>query len=216
MSGEQFYMQGQGSEERAILEEMQRNPKSEHWAYCLDFVKPIVYAKAKGVSRDDQDDIIQEVMYRVAKALPGFRFESSFRTWLFTIIDRCIKDKYRADQRRKLLHEEPLYHFFVEQLDDAESTGDEFRAQEELSAEKVFEIHEKMRLGFQALEDYIRTHANQERNRIIIQTVIREGHSYVIAAKRARCNAPVVGYIIREVQLFTRERMRAYEKLEYE
>lgn len=49
-----------------------------------------VYGKAFAILRNhqDADDVVQETFIRVFRALPGFRFESSFRTWLITIATR--------------------------------------------------------------------------------------------------------------------------------
>lgn len=208
MSGEQPYMQGQGTDEKLVVEEMIRNSNSKHWEQCLEFVKPRVYAKTKNVPREDQEEIVQEVMCKVVKYLPSFRFECTFRTWLFPIIDHCIKDKYRADAHHGFLYEERLYQIFAELLDEGDSTGEEFRAKEELSAEEVFEIYEKIRNGLKALQEYVRTRSNRERNGLIIQTVILEEHTYGEAARRADCDEGVVGYIVREAKRYAREKLR--------
>ena len=49
-----------------------------------------VYSKAFSILKNhqDADDAVQETFIRVFRALPGFRFESSFRTWLITIATR--------------------------------------------------------------------------------------------------------------------------------
>ena len=49
-----------------------------------------VYRKAFSILKNhqDADDVVQETFIRVFRALPGFRFESSFRTWLITITTR--------------------------------------------------------------------------------------------------------------------------------
>jgi RNA polymerase sigma-70 factor (ECF subfamily) len=49
-----------------------------------------VYGKAFSILKNhqDADDAVQETFLRVFRALPGFRFESSFRTWLITIATR--------------------------------------------------------------------------------------------------------------------------------
>ena len=49
-----------------------------------------VYGKAYSIVKNhqDADDVVQETFIRVFRALPGFRFESSFRTWLITIATR--------------------------------------------------------------------------------------------------------------------------------
>ena len=49
-----------------------------------------VYGKAISILKhhQDADDVVQETFLRVYRALPGFRHESSFRTWLITITTR--------------------------------------------------------------------------------------------------------------------------------
>src|ERR1035437_2477338 len=49
-----------------------------------------VYGMAFSILKNhqDADDAVQETFIRVFRALPGFRFESSFRTWLITIATR--------------------------------------------------------------------------------------------------------------------------------
>jgi len=49
-----------------------------------------VYGKAFSILKNhlDADDVVQETFLRAYRALPGFRFESSFRTWLITIATR--------------------------------------------------------------------------------------------------------------------------------
>ncbi len=49
-----------------------------------------VYGKAFSILKhhQDADDVVQETFLRVIKSLSGFRFESSFRTWLITVTIR--------------------------------------------------------------------------------------------------------------------------------
>ncbi len=49
-----------------------------------------VYGKAFSILKNhtDADDVVQETFIRIYRALPGFRFESSFRTWIITITTR--------------------------------------------------------------------------------------------------------------------------------
>jgi RNA polymerase sigma-70 factor, ECF subfamily len=51
-------------------------------------------------ARDDIDDLVQETFIRAFQSLDGFRGESSFRTWLFTIERRLLLDRRRAEKRR--------------------------------------------------------------------------------------------------------------------
>lgn len=71
-----------------------------------------VYGKAFSILRNhqDADDVVQETFIRVFRALPGFRFESSFRTWLITIATRQA-----LNYRERVIREH-------ESLDGAEST----------------------------------------------------------------------------------------------
>lgn len=69
-----------------------------------------VYGKAFSILKNhtDTDDVVQETFLRAYRALPGFRFEASFRTWLITITTR---------QALSYLERQRTGH---ESLDDAE------------------------------------------------------------------------------------------------
>ena len=71
-----------------------------------------VYGKAFSILKNhqDADDVVQETFIRVFRALPGFRFEASFRTWLITIATRQALN-YRERVARQ-----------HESLDDADGT----------------------------------------------------------------------------------------------
>ena len=49
---------------------------------------------------DEVDDLVQDTFVRAFNSLDGFRGESSFRTWLFTIERRLLLDRRRAEKRR--------------------------------------------------------------------------------------------------------------------
>jgi RNA polymerase sigma-70 factor (ECF subfamily) len=51
-------------------------------------------------ARVDIDDLVQDTFVRAFQSLDGFRAESSFRTWLFTIERRLLLDRRRAEKRR--------------------------------------------------------------------------------------------------------------------
>jgi RNA polymerase sigma-70 factor (ECF subfamily) len=64
-----------------------------------------VYGKAYSILRNhqDADDVVQETFLRVYRSLPGFRGESSFRTWLITIATRQALNYL---DRNRLNHED--------------------------------------------------------------------------------------------------------------
>lgn len=85
------------------LEELVRRTQGEVWRLCAHLG-----------SRTDADDLTQDTYLRVVKALPGFRGEASFRTWLLSIARRTCADHVRSATRRRALvtrlgtrHEEP-------------------------------------------------------------------------------------------------------------
>jgi RNA polymerase sigma-70 factor (ECF subfamily) len=49
---------------------------------------------------DEIDDLVQDTFVRAFNSLDGFRGDSSFRTWLFTIERRLLLDRRRAEKRR--------------------------------------------------------------------------------------------------------------------
>ena len=73
-----------------------------------------VYGKAFSIlkSHADADDVVQETFLRVYRALPGFRFESSFRTWIITIATRqALNYRERMHKPQEALeNEEGLEH----------------------------------------------------------------------------------------------------------
>jgi RNA polymerase sigma-70 factor (ECF subfamily) len=71
------------------VEEAQQGDQTAFGALVNLFSRD-VYGKAFSILKNhqDADDVVQETFIRVYRALPGFRFESSFRTWLITIATR--------------------------------------------------------------------------------------------------------------------------------
>jgi RNA polymerase sigma-70 factor (ECF subfamily) len=51
--------------------------------------------------RNDIDELVQDTFVRAFNSLDGFRGESSFRTWLFTIERRLLLDRRRSEKRRR-------------------------------------------------------------------------------------------------------------------
>ena len=74
-----------------------------------------VYGKAFSIVKNhlDADDVVQETFLRAYRALPGFRFEASFRTWIITIATRQalnLLDRSRTGHESLELAEEGQEH----------------------------------------------------------------------------------------------------------
>jgi RNA polymerase sigma-70 factor, ECF subfamily len=78
--------------DRAALAAVIRSMQPEVWRMASHLVAP-----------DEADDVTQEVFLRVWRALPGFRGDSSARTWLLTIARRTCVDAVRARARWRRL-----------------------------------------------------------------------------------------------------------------
>ena len=51
-------------------------------------------------ARDEVEEVVQDTFVRAFASLDGFRGESAFRTWLFTIARRLLLDRRRSIRRR--------------------------------------------------------------------------------------------------------------------
>jgi RNA polymerase sigma-70 factor (ECF subfamily) len=63
------------------------------------------YILARTGDEDQAADLTQEALVKALRALPGFRGEASFRTWLLAIGRNEVLGRYRKDGRRR---EQPL------------------------------------------------------------------------------------------------------------
>lgn len=191
-----------GKDERLVVAEMIRDRHSEYWEECAQFVRRSVYAKAKNIPTDLQDDINQDIMYKVAKFLPHFRFECTFKSWLNLIADRCVIDAYRKLQSEA---RSQLQLAVVDPPNESDGENEELNTREVISAEEAFETNDKIQNGLKALLEYANTHANPTRNLSIIRWVLFEGKTYEEAAIAAGASSAVVGYVVRQAQHYARE-----------
>jgi RNA polymerase sigma-70 factor, ECF subfamily len=58
------------------------------------------FASSSGARSDEIDEVVQDTFVRAFGSLDGFRGDSSFRTWLFTIERRLMMDRRRSERRR--------------------------------------------------------------------------------------------------------------------
>lgn len=119
------------SDEQLVLQAQQELPYiAEAYEQLMgqyqSYLYRLIFASLK--DSDESQDVLQEVMVRVFKSLPGFQHKSAFKTWLTTIaINRCntrhekikrdaqIKELLKGEQSEvdyyEFNHEEPSDEF---------------------------------------------------------------------------------------------------------
>src|SRR2546421_1907658 len=127
MTEGKHYLPWPGADDRIVVEEMLRDPRSGQWYECREFVKKLVQSQAKNIPQDHWDDLVQDAMIRVDKSLLTFHYQCTLRTWVFGIVRSCIIDAYRKFKRAGQFME-PLDEPLDEPLEDIGREGDAFTA----------------------------------------------------------------------------------------
>lgn len=73
---------------------------SAYWRLIYNF------ARKAGLDDADAQDVVQETMLAVSKAMPGFRYDRSrgrFRTWLLTVVRTRLANHWEKQGRRQRL-----------------------------------------------------------------------------------------------------------------
>lgn len=76
--------------DRLALGALIRNSQAEVWRLA-----------ARLVSREDAEDVTQDVFIRVVRALPDYRGDAAARTWILAIARRTCADAVRTATRRR-------------------------------------------------------------------------------------------------------------------
>jgi RNA polymerase sigma-70 factor (ECF subfamily) len=92
---------GEQNTDRELVERVQKGEKEAFDILVLKYQHKIVRQVSRYV-RDfsEAQDVAQEVFLKAYRALPGFRGESAFYTWLYRIADNTAKNYLVAQKRR--------------------------------------------------------------------------------------------------------------------
>ena len=183
-----------GSDEDSVIDEMLINPYSPHWSECRAFVNELVRARAMNLPVEVHEEIVQNTMLTIVRDLPNFRNQSRLRTWIFAIVRSQIINTYKKQIQVPTLAED--------EYEDAEP-----KFVTSSTTEQIAIARQEWQEAVIALQEYIATHANQERNSKILQMVIFDGYSLDHTAKELGVSASVVGYVVRSAQKFVREKL---------
>lgn len=168
----------------SLLSRLQDLENQEGWReFFLAYWRLIYnFARKAGLEDADAQDLVQETMLAVSKAMPGFRYDRSrgrFRTWLLTIVRTRLANHWERQGRRQRLETA------VQNEPDAEVSTD---------LEKCWEEEWNVRVVSSALERLRqRTHGRQF---LFFDMVERQGVTVDKAAAATGFNV-AHGYVIR-------------------
>lgn len=120
--------------------------------------------------REDAEDITQETLIKLVRALKSFRCDASFTTWLYRIVVNVANDHHRARDRRKETNLEGVGDIIYD------NPGQE----EESSAKQVYSIISKLPVKL----------------RKVVLLVFGEGMSHGEAAKILGCAETTISWRI--------------------
>lgn len=135
--------------------------------------------------REDAEDVTQLACIKLAQNLHGFQFQSSFTTWLYTLILNTARDWRRSQAR----HERGAVA-----IEWAETEADSGK-----NAEDQLEMTQK----FAAI------HALPEPEREIIWLVYGEGLSHKEAARIIGCAESTISWRIHEARKILKSQFKA-------
>lgn len=93
--------------ERYLVDRI-RAGDADGWALLLDRFQGrlMAFARSRGISDADADDLVQETFIKFLGALPSYRHEASLETYLFMILRRRLVDHLRVRRVAACLAEE--------------------------------------------------------------------------------------------------------------
>jgi RNA polymerase sigma-70 factor (ECF subfamily) len=138
--------------------------------------------------KDFIDDLAQEVFVKVYQALPRFRFEASFYTWLYRIAVNRSRDELRKKKIRRFFSFQPLDEGIEAELHRYISVAPENRDTQEIVA-----------LGLQTLPEKFRT-------AVVLKDI--DGLSYEEIAKVMHCELGTVKSRISRARTMLRKALK--------
>ena len=96
---------------------------------------------------DIVDDLAQEVFIKAYEALPNFRFQSSFYTWLYRIAVNRARDEMRKRKIRKWLTLDAMMESRDKEFHDKMTTHPESSDAQELVSHGLQQLPEKFRIA---------------------------------------------------------------------
>jgi len=91
----------QSTSDQALIERAQQGDRNAVDQLVTKYqARAYQYAYRLTGNQDDASDLVAEAFVRVYTALPRFRRDSRFTTWLFRIVTNCFLDQKKKEKRR--------------------------------------------------------------------------------------------------------------------
>jgi RNA polymerase sigma-70 factor (ECF subfamily) len=85
-----------------LLERLRKADEPRAWQRFVELYTPLLlyWARRYGLERHDAEDLVQEVLTHLVKALPKFSYDQggSFRSWLRTVTLNKLRDRARRQK----------------------------------------------------------------------------------------------------------------------
>ncbi|SRR5579871_3492309 len=200
-----------GDDDRSVIAEMLADLHSPHWEECDNYVTRYLqhFTKIKFPSFPEslKLEAKQDTMESIHRGLAKFRFESKLTTWAVTIARNKVIDIQRklhlASQWEATPKGDPND---LDYEDDVSKDISRLEASTSSLLEDALLIEEMLNDVERALEEYIKQHKHQARNKRILFLVMIEEHSCEETARILGLNAPVVRHVVREARKFLKEK----------
>lgn len=110
----------------SLLERARRDPDSEAWRRLTELYTPLLasWLGRYAIQSSDADDLVQEVLFTVAKDLPVFEHvgrRGAFRAWLKGILANRLKNYWRSHRRHPQGRGDSKFLRQMQELEDPHS-----------------------------------------------------------------------------------------------
>ncbi len=188
--------------EAAIIDVMIADRDSDHWQTCSDFVRYYLGKQFPNLPPQRKEEVVQDTLFAVCKALPSFRRQSKLTTWIVSIAyHRAI------DMLRRLSTIEQTEIAPGESLDPHENEFERAALVLPKTPEEIILTEELLRETFAGIEAFLQMHKKSRRNRVILSLVLIDGLSQKETARKLGIPAPVVGAVVRAARAYLRQRL---------
>ena len=127
-----------------IISLISEDPRAtlEFYNTAKPYLETIFHGKIDNTK--DKEEIIQDTIISILDSLPRFKFQSSFKTWAYSIARHELIDYYRKKKIKSIL----FSHFpFLEYLVD-KALGPQLKLEEKEAKHKIFNTFKNISEGY--------------------------------------------------------------------